>query len=314
MGTTHHIGDKVAFDIGVDTLDYRVRGIYLQCVSGSNDKIFDSLGLDKNAFCSKAYGYECGGGLFPEYRQGDLQAVDRVIEALHEECRKFNEGKTELYVDMYVPLAAPPGAVYLEVIEDIRRSDIEVAGTMPDVIKAGAITWHDEDKWEHGGHRNCYLEGNRWGANIPKKYFKVIEQRAPTEQDQTALKVDMEAIRAECMKRYPIGCIYIHPGTAMDAVVLRSDAITYKIAGNSIYAHGGGGCLYLSGEWATIIPQESDSNGTLAHNGDDTSCQVMIQTQPESIGANSHGVEKVTGPACTAPIRMRRLTPSFMIN
>jgi hypothetical protein len=312
MGATYKVGDSVTFTVGETVLRYSVKDAYLQNVSGDNEQIFHLLRLNKTGFCSKAYGYECGVGLFPEYRHGDLQAVGRVIEALHEECRKFNEGKTELYVDMYVPLPAPPGAVHLEVIEDIRRGDIRTPGQMPNVIKAGTITWHDKDRWldvHVRPHEKCHPEGNRWSANIPRRYFKVIEQQYPTKLGQSTPKVDMKAIQAECMKRYPIGCTYIQPkgGTEM---VLLADAITYEIAGNMIYAHNGGGCLYSSGEWATIIPQKSDSIVTLAHNGDDISCQVIIQTQPESIGV----VEKTTAPAFLGPLRMKRLTPSFKIN
>jgi hypothetical protein len=214
---------------------------------------------------------------------------------------------------MYVPLPAPPGAVHLEVIEDIRRENIGIPGTMPAVIKAGTITWHDKDGWVGARAKaegNCHPEGNRWCANIPIRYFKAIEQPEEVKQGQSPTDdVDMNVIRAECMKRYPIGCTYIQPEGGTE-IVLRADGVTYRIFGNMIYAHSGGGCLYSDGKWATLISEVPDSIIIDTPSTNDISCQIVHKTQPESIGV----VEKTTAPAFLGPLRMKRLTPSFKIN
>jgi len=85
MDIMYRLGDKVTFNVGKDSVEYEITDIYLNNVSyGNNDKIFKLLGIDKEEFCSKAYGYSHMGGNFPEYKPCDLHAVGRVIEALHE--------------------------------------------------------------------------------------------------------------------------------------------------------------------------------------------------------------------------------------
>jgi hypothetical protein len=77
--------------------------------------------------------------------------------------------------------------------------------------------------------------------------------------EESITKVDMKAIQEECKKRFPIGCTYQDPGDKI-ARVLRQDYSTYNINGDKhiyankyIYAHGGGGCLYKNGVYATLV-------------------------------------------------------------
>ena len=48
-----------------------------------NDEIFTILGLDPHEFCSKYYGYEVSGGIWPSYKDYDLEAATNVVKALY---------------------------------------------------------------------------------------------------------------------------------------------------------------------------------------------------------------------------------------
>ena len=68
----------------------------------------------------------------------------------------------------------------------------------------------------------------------------------------------MEEIQEEAKRRFPIGCKY--QDRFGIKYVLRSDDITYRISGNSIYAHGSGGCLYGDGIWSTNLDAPKEIN------------------------------------------------------
>jgi hypothetical protein len=48
-----------------------------------NDAIFTILGLDPHKYCSKHYGYEAGDGIWPCYKEWDLEAATNVVKALY---------------------------------------------------------------------------------------------------------------------------------------------------------------------------------------------------------------------------------------
>jgi len=80
--------DTVIFTVGAETLTYTVRSNYLS-ISGDNDKIFILLGLDKNSFCVKHYGYDLPrAGVWPESKDEDYPALTRVVNALYNVINK----------------------------------------------------------------------------------------------------------------------------------------------------------------------------------------------------------------------------------
>ena len=95
-GNILKLGDSLFFrtiysKTTLTTLNYEVRNCYLEGNDISNDKIFGVLGIkDKNVFCSSAYGYKYGDGLFPQCRDGDFPALTRVALELFKRCDRYN--------------------------------------------------------------------------------------------------------------------------------------------------------------------------------------------------------------------------------
>lgn len=88
-------GDEVVFEGPKGRRKYIVRSQYLTTVDVyGNDIIFIDLGLDKEEFCEKYYGYRGSNGDWPEYKSGDFKALTRVVDALHEECKKAKKKVT----------------------------------------------------------------------------------------------------------------------------------------------------------------------------------------------------------------------------
>ena len=48
-----------------------------------NDEIFTILGLDPHEFCTKYYGYGARDGIWPSYKEYDLEAATNVVKALY---------------------------------------------------------------------------------------------------------------------------------------------------------------------------------------------------------------------------------------
>jgi hypothetical protein len=73
-----------------------------------------------------------------------------------------------------------------KVIKDIIRKDIGTKGSLPDIIRAGSITWfnkyYDYYNVIKNQENNCVCpENNRYSANIPAEYFEIIEDESKTE-------------------------------------------------------------------------------------------------------------------------------------
>lgn len=86
--TYYKFDDYVIFTVDGKDYKYTVEDAWLSNTSGRNYEIFDVLGLDKEEFCSKAYGYPPESGSWPECHDRDLDALNRVIKALQEEITK----------------------------------------------------------------------------------------------------------------------------------------------------------------------------------------------------------------------------------
>lgn len=81
-------GDKIEFKLpSGKVLKYVVYIRYIGC-GGYNGQIFEELGLDKLAFCDKAYGYRAKDGMCPECENNDYDALLRLIKALFHEIEK----------------------------------------------------------------------------------------------------------------------------------------------------------------------------------------------------------------------------------
>ncbi len=64
--------------------------------------------------------------------------------------------------------------------------------------------------------------------------------------------VNMELVKEECKRRFPIGCSYV-PINCLSPQKLISDKVTYSIFENSILAHQGGRHLYKDGKYAQVV-------------------------------------------------------------
>ena len=93
-GKTLGLNDIVSFALPEKKkkLVYTVEHNYLSNGS-SNGIIFDELGLNKNEFCDRLYGFKNGGGDWPQTQSyGDkdaLEAMTRVVVGLYCEIEKL---------------------------------------------------------------------------------------------------------------------------------------------------------------------------------------------------------------------------------
>ena len=94
------VGDVVIFHVKDEhgefiDLKYEVYSAFLMNIGGIdildaypsdryyNDEIFIILGLDPHEFCTKYYGYKTGDGIWPSYKEYDLEAATNVVKALY---------------------------------------------------------------------------------------------------------------------------------------------------------------------------------------------------------------------------------------
>lgn len=92
------VGDVVIFHVKDDygkcvDLKYKVHSDFLMNIDDIldaspsdrhyNDEIFTILGLDPHDFCTKYYGYKSRDGIWPAYKEYDLEAATNVVKALY---------------------------------------------------------------------------------------------------------------------------------------------------------------------------------------------------------------------------------------
>jgi len=115
------------------------------------------------------------------------------------------------------------------------------------------------------------------------EYAEIILEMKPTMQD----------IQEECKRRFPIGCIYIRKGFSSQDK-LKLDSSTYRIVDDGIYAHCGGGYLYIDGQYSKLISVEAKLDRVL------TASDFHISTTSSSssvIGTTALGsIHSVTSP------------------
>ena len=83
----YKVGDEVIFKTKKGVLEYKVEFSYLKAQHGGNELIFNYLNIkDKYNFCKKIYGYESYFGEFPSFKNDDMVACNKVINALLDLC------------------------------------------------------------------------------------------------------------------------------------------------------------------------------------------------------------------------------------
>jgi hypothetical protein len=88
---------------------------------------------------------------------------------------------------------------------------------------------------------------------MPESYVPSAEEFKNSEKEN---EVDMLQIQEECKRRFPIGCSFIPIDNLYSYTLLENHA-TYKIDGNTIYAHYGAGLLYENGVYAQRILEDA---------------------------------------------------------
>lgn len=74
-GKTLQYNDKVI----ILCLEYIVSATHLYTAQGINSEIFTRLALDKESFCTKAYGYSSTSGSWPSCQVEDYEALTRCV-------------------------------------------------------------------------------------------------------------------------------------------------------------------------------------------------------------------------------------------
>ena len=91
---TPNYGDHIIFNIKGEDITYIVGYDHLSISTADytqNPLIFNKLDLDPIKFCKKYYRYKPLGGFWPHCKNGDFEALRRVIVALQDECYRFNK-------------------------------------------------------------------------------------------------------------------------------------------------------------------------------------------------------------------------------
>jgi hypothetical protein len=134
-------------------------------------------------------------------------------------------------------------------------------------VKAGDIgKIIDEKHADFPSHKGYCCTNALNKKNLGVKFELMPEGYVPSAEEfknsKEKEKPDMLQIQEECKRRFPIGCSFI-PINDHYALVLLEDYATYKIEGETIFAHCGAGLLYENGVYAQrILEDASCINGT----------------------------------------------------
>lgn len=86
--------------VGKGNYQYCVAPSYLNIGDDTNAKIFIELGMspdEKRQICDKAYGYQARyDGQWPECKDGDYEALTRLVNMLYLECNIYNKRVRDL--------------------------------------------------------------------------------------------------------------------------------------------------------------------------------------------------------------------------
>ena len=82
-------GDNIEFIKGYENISYSVEVGYLKAENYSeNSIIFSRLGLNKEELADKCYGYPHIKGSWPECKEGDYEALTRLVNFIAQEAVK----------------------------------------------------------------------------------------------------------------------------------------------------------------------------------------------------------------------------------
>ena len=105
--TTH---DTVGFEIDGSRLIYEVMHDHLKNMNGDNDRIFNLLGVNKERFSEKAYGYppnDTNGRIWPTSKDNDMGALSRLVNELYEAIDEHNDQPQIKEVAKPMPIPRP---------------------------------------------------------------------------------------------------------------------------------------------------------------------------------------------------------------
>jgi hypothetical protein len=251
---TYKYDDKILFIVRGETYPYTVCSNHLKDSTGeSNSRIFKALGInDKNEFCTKAYGYANYSGGFPECKEGDYEALNRVINALFDVC-DAKDGKVTAKISTKSP-------------EEILQYFIDLG------IKDGT-RYIDTSGNEHIAHKipelsssQSYIDcgaGYLWNVTQPDLLGKIVQEAKISEDRDNILRLEREAME----KLISMGAVgdFKYTDTRRDCTTKNSRKPEINSSGTKdSYIDAGPGFLWEFknhngyNQFAIILPKEED--------------------------------------------------------
>jgi hypothetical protein len=251
---TYKYDDEVLFVVRGIAYRYRVYSKFLKDSTGeSNARIFKALDIyDKGEFCDKAYGYTNYSGEFPECKEDDYEALNRVINALFDAC-EAKDGKVTAKISTKSP-------------EEILQYFIDLG------IKDGT-RYIDTSGNEHIAHKipelstsQSYIDcgaGYLWKYNEPDLLGKIVQKDEISEDRDNILRLEREAME----KLISMGAVgdFKYIGTRDKLAKKNSRRPEINSSGTEdSYIDAGAGFLWEFknpdgyNQFATILPKEED--------------------------------------------------------
>jgi hypothetical protein len=281
---TYEHDDRVLFVVGKRSYPYTVCSSHLKDSQGiGNARIFTALGInDKNEFCTKAYGYKDFGGGFPEYKDGDYEALNRVINALFDACEakdgevtaKISTKSPEEILQYFIDLGIKDGTRYIDT-----SGNEHIAHKIPELSS-----------------QKSYIDcgaGYLWKYNEPDLLGKIAQKDEISEDRDNILRLEREAME----KLISMGAVgdFKYIGTRDKLAKKNSRRPEINSSGTEgSYIDAGAGFLWEFknpdgyNQFATILPKEEDIS----------TCKPTHPTLEEVMAKYPNG----TKISCVAPI------------
>lgn len=221
--------ENITFTVNGRTYNYTLCSTYYSYSVSSNDVIFNELGVDKDLFCSKVYGYEALDGSWPEWRDGDNEAPIKIVKAIREKIKQM-ESQTE------------------------PQRKFKVGDTVVGNSKATdryCVTgqgWRGKVTEVYSDYFKAQGQGNGGVLSTFDLYYEYFDHTTKPES------IDIEALLEEANRRYPIGTMYKElndEGKATGALREASEGANWVVRGESIEV--GYGYVYAKGKWAEVV-------------------------------------------------------------
>lgn len=251
---TYKYDDEVLFVVRGRTYPYRVYSNFLKDSTGeSNARIFKALDIyDKGEFCDKAYGYTNYSGGFPECKDGDYEALNRVINALFDACEakdsevtaKISTKSPEEILQYFIDLGINPGTRYIDT-----GGNKHIAHKIPELSP-----------------QKSYIDcgaGYLWKYNEPDLLGKIVQETKISEDRDNILRLERKAME----KLISMGAVgdFKYTDTRRDYTTKNSKKPEIKSSGTvNSYIDAGRGFLWEFknhngyNQFAIILPKEED--------------------------------------------------------